>query len=154
VFDRSFEGVEAVDVELSALRAGDCPGLLDHARAHETAVVVSMHELDHTPERETMAAMLDGAAQHGDVAKLAVAASSRADALAVLGATHDATAAGHRVATTGMGEAGRHTRAVAPLYGSRIGYAPVSAADATAPGQYDLATLRGLVDRLGNRDTD
>jgi len=47
-----------------------------------------------------------------------------------------------------MGAAGRHTRAVAPLYGSRIGYAPVDPSAATAPGQYDLATLRDLVDRL------
>jgi 3-dehydroquinate dehydratase-1 len=49
----------------------------------------------------------------------------------------------------GMGEAGRHTRAVAPVYGSRLGYAPVDPADATAPGQYDLATLAELVDALG-----
>jgi 3-dehydroquinate dehydratase-1 len=47
-----------------------------------------------------------------------------------------------------MGAAGRHSRAVAPLYGSRIGYAPVDPADATAPGQYDLATLRSLVTQL------
>jgi 3-dehydroquinate dehydratase-1 len=50
-----------------------------------------------------------------------------------------------------MGEAGRHTRAVAPLYGSKIGYAPVDPAEATAPGQYDLATLADLIDRLGGR---
>jgi 3-dehydroquinate dehydratase-1 len=47
-----------------------------------------------------------------------------------------------------MGEAGRHTRVVAPLYGSRIGYAPVDPARATAPGQYDLGTLSRLVDEL------
>lgn len=140
--------VAAVDIEFAALRTGGCAGLLDHARAHDTAVIVSMHDFERTPERETMHSMLVGAAEHGDVAKLAVTASSRADVLAVFGATHDATAAGHRVATMAMGEAGRHSRAVAPLYGSRIGYAPVDSADATAPGQYDLATLRGLVDDL------
>jgi 3-dehydroquinate dehydratase-1 len=47
-----------------------------------------------------------------------------------------------------MGEAGRHTRVVAPLYGSRIGYAPVDPSRATAPGQYDLATLSRLVGEL------
>jgi 3-dehydroquinate dehydratase-1 len=47
-----------------------------------------------------------------------------------------------------MGEPGRHTRAVAPLYGSRIGYAPVDPEEATAPGQYDLGTLRTLYDLL------
>jgi 3-dehydroquinate dehydratase-1 len=47
-----------------------------------------------------------------------------------------------------MGEAGKHTRAVAPVYGSKIGYAPVDPERATAPGQFDLATLRRLVDEL------
>jgi 3-dehydroquinate dehydratase-1 len=50
-----------------------------------------------------------------------------------------------------MGEAGRHSRAVAPLYGSKIGYAPVRPENATAPGQYDLETLRELIDQLKSR---
>jgi 3-dehydroquinate dehydratase-1 len=52
-----------------------------------------------------------------------------------------------------MGEVGRHSRAVAPVYGSKIGYAPVDPADATAPGQYDLATLRRLVTTLSSDET-
>jgi 3-dehydroquinate dehydratase-1 len=140
--------VEAVDIEFAALRTGGCAGLPDHARAHDAAIIVSMHDFERTPDREAMYSMLAGAAEHGDVAKLAVTASSRGDVLALLNATHDATADGHRVATMAMGEAGRHSRAVAPLYGSKIGYAPVSEGDATAPGQYDLATLRHLVEQL------
>jgi len=140
--------VEAVDIEFAALRTGECAGLLDHARAQDTAIIVSMHDFERTPDREAMYSMLAGAAEHGDVAKLAVTASSRGDVLALLNATHDATADGHQVATMAMGETGRHSRAVAPLYGSRIGYAPVSEGEGTAPGQYDLATLRGLVEQL------
>ncbi len=142
------QAVEALDIEFAALRTGGCAGLLDHARAHDVAVIVSMHDFERTPDREAIHSMLTRAAKHGDVAKLAVTASSRGDVLALLNATHDATADGHRVATMSMGKVGRHSRVVAPLYGSRIGYAPVSAADATAPGQYDLATLRHLVEQL------
>jgi 3-dehydroquinate dehydratase-1 len=50
-----------------------------------------------------------------------------------------------------MGASGSHTRAVAPVYGSKIGYAPIDPDRATAPGQYDLGTLRRLVDRLSER---
>jgi 3-dehydroquinate dehydratase-1 len=50
-----------------------------------------------------------------------------------------------------MGEAGRHSRAIAPVYGSVLGYAPLDPADATAPGQYDLATLATVLDHLGVR---
>ncbi|PSQ49441.1 type I 3-dehydroquinate dehydratase [Halobacteriales archaeon SW_7_65_23] len=140
--------VEAVDVELAAVRSGDCADLLEHAREHDVAVVVSVHDFEATPERETLTALLTEAAELGDVGKLAVTAETRGDVLGLLSATHEVTESGKRVATMAMGEAGRHSRAVAPLYGSRIGYAPVDPADATAPGQYDLATLRRLIDQL------
>ena len=140
--------VEAIDVELAAVRSGDCSDLLAHAREHGVAVVVSVHDFEGTPEQETLESLLSMAAEYGDVGKLAVTAETTEDVLALLAATRSVTAAGKQVATMAMGEVGRHSRAVAPLYGSRIGYAPLDPAEATAPGQYDLATLRGLVDVL------
>jgi 3-dehydroquinate dehydratase-1 len=144
--------VAAVDVELAAVRAGTADRVLAAASDHDTRVVVSVHDFERTPDRERLASLLRSACEHGDVGKLAVTATDRGDVLALLAATHELTAAGQRVATMAMGEAGRHSRAVAPLYGSRIGYAPVDPADATAPGQYDLATLSGLVERLGGTE--
>ncbi|WP_281194128.1 type I 3-dehydroquinate dehydratase [Halorubrum sp. F4] len=149
------DAVVAVDVELAALR-GNAPtgershatALRESAREEGVSVIASVHDFESTPEVGTLSGLLADAASEGDVGKLATTANAREDALAMLRATHEATAAGHRVATMCMGEPGRHTRAVAPVYGSRIGYAPVDAADATAPGQYPLATLRGLVDGL------
>ncbi len=152
------DAVGAVDVELAALRGTEASELaptavaelVDRARETGTAVVVSTHDFTGTPSRERMRELLAAAGERGDVAKLAVSAADAADALDVLTVTQRATAAGEAVATMAMGEAGRHTRAVAPVYGSRIGYAPVDPAEATAPGQYDLATLAELVGRLGN----
>lgn len=150
------DSVGAVDIELAALRGNAPEGEQSHAVAlRETArkegvtVITSVHDFEVTPEEDVLVDLLADAAAEGDVAKLATTAETRADALAMLAATHRATAAGHTVATMCMGEAGRHTRVVAPVYGSRIGYAPVDPAAATAPGQYDLATLRGLLDGLG-----
>ena len=148
------DAVEAVDVELRALTGtaetdvDDATALRDRAREQGATVVASVHDFETTPPEAELRDLLDTAASEGDVGKLAVTATDRADTLALLSATFDATAAGNRVATMAMGEPGRHTRAVAPLYGSRIGYAPVDPANATAPGQYDLATLADLVDRL------
>ena len=149
------DAVVAVDIELAALRGNAPTGERSHATAlRETAreegvaVIASVHDFESTPERGALVDLLADAAAEGDVAKLATTATAPVDALAMIGATHEATAAGHRVATMCMGEPGRHTRAVTPVYGSRIGYAPVDAADATAPGQFPLATLRTLVDGL------
>jgi 3-dehydroquinate dehydratase-1 len=170
------ESVGAVDVELAAVRgngpsetapeengpsetapgengpseisATEAAAVVDRARETDTAVVVSTHDFQRTPDRTTLRELLDAASEYGDVAKLAVTADGTADTLSLLSATRAATADGHTVATMAMGAAGRHTRAVAPLYGSKIGYAPVDPAEATAPGQYDLETLADLVERL------
>jgi len=143
--------VGAVDVELASLRADPGATAAATARDNGAAVIASVHDFEATPSAERLDDLLAAAADHGDVGKAAVTATDRADALRVLSATHAATVRGDRVATMAMGEAGRHTRAVAPLYGSKIGYAPVDPAEATAPGQYDLATLADLIDRLGGR---
>ena len=142
------DAVAAVDVELAAVADGDGGAVVAAARDRDVATVVSVHDFEATPPADELERLLERAADVGDVAKLAVTAERREDTLALLSATHAATAAGERVATMAMGEAGRHTRAVAPVYGSRIGYAPVDPERATAPGQYDLATLAGLVDSL------
>jgi len=159
-----YDFVEAVDVELRALR-GDPDGLtgsppvdadpeaaanlVDHAREQGAAVVASVHDFEATPDERTLGNLFDSATSEGDVGKVAVTAADRDDTLALLAATRRCAARGERVASMAMGEAGRHTRAVAPVYGSRIGYAPVDPERATAPGQYDLATLASLVAQLG-----
>ena len=151
-----YDAVAAVDVELRAL-TGDADAVTDTSHAtmlrdlahdRDVTVVASVHDFESTPPAEELRDLLDTAATEGDVGKLAVTAHDRSDTLALLSATHEATAAGERVATMAMGEAGRHTRAVAPVYGSKLGYAPVDPENATAPGQYDLATLSELVAAL------
>ena len=146
------DAVEAVDIELAALRRSErAVAVAAAAESQEVDVVVSVHDFAGTPSERAMASLLSAAASAGDVGKLAVTAAGRDDALALLSATNAVDAAGERVATMAMGEAGRHTRAVAPVYGSKIGYAPVHAEDATAPGQYDLETLAELVGQLRSR---
>ncbi len=148
------DAVGAIDIELAALET-DGPGdterartLVDAASRAGVSVVVSTHDYEGTPAKSELSTRLRRASEHGDVGKIAVTATDRSDALSVLSVTHELTEAGVPVATMAMGEAGSHTRAVAPVYGSKIGYAPVDPERATAPGQYDLATLRELVDRL------
>ncbi|WP_135828038.1 type I 3-dehydroquinate dehydratase [Halorussus halobius] len=140
--------VGAVDVELKSLAEGEGGRVAEAARRTGTAVIASTHDFERTPDRAALRETLDEATDRADVGKLAVTAGERADVLDLLAVTREFASAGERVATMAMGAPGRHSRAVAPLYGSRIGYAPVDPADATAPGQYGLATLARLVDEL------
>lgn len=140
--------VGAVDVELSTIESGAGELVLTQARENDAAVIVSFHEFDGTPAQAQLRERLERAVVAGDVGKVAVTAHDAGDVLDVLTITWALSQAGHRVATMCMGAAGRHSRVVAPLYGSRIGYAPVDPARATAPGQFDLATMRSLIDSL------
>lgn len=147
------EAVEAIDVELAALERGDGRGdaaadLVARAREHDVSIVVSSHDRAGTPSRSAMRETLEAACSWGDVGKLAVTATAMGESLDLLAVTHACAMDGKRVGTMAMGPLGRHTRAIAPVYGSVVGYAPVDASDVTAPGQYDVATLAGLVDRL------
>ncbi|MFC7215397.1 type I 3-dehydroquinate dehydratase [Saliphagus sp. GCM10025334] len=142
------DAVGAIDVELESILAGEADDLLEVARERGVAVVASTHDFEGTPPRSELVRTLTEAGKYADVAKLAVTAETNADALALLSATEQLTAHGDSVATMAMGEVGRHTRAVAPVYGSNIGYAPVDPERATAPGQYDLETLSRLVAAL------
>lgn len=143
-----FEGVAAIDIELTALGSGVGEEAAANAREHDTAVIASSHDFEGTPGTDEMRDTLRQATEYGDVGKLAVTATDPGDVLALLSITDDLTHEDRQVATMAMGTVGRHSRAVAPLYGSKIGYAPVDPENATAPGQYDLETLRGLVERL------
>ncbi|MFC6767910.1 type I 3-dehydroquinate dehydratase [Natrinema soli] len=144
----AFDAVAAIDVELASIHEGAADAVLETARDRDVSIVASAHDFEGTPPRNEMVKTLTEAGKYADVAKVAVTAESTADTLALLSATEQLTAHGDAVATMAMGEVGSHTRAVAPVYGSKIGYAPVDPAEATAPGQYDLETLAGLVARL------
>ncbi|WP_266075290.1 type I 3-dehydroquinate dehydratase [Haladaptatus caseinilyticus] len=142
------DAVAAIDLELETLLSGDGKRVIEQARQHDAAVVASIHDFETTPPKKRMYELLERATDHADVGKLAVTANSRSDVLDLFSVTDRLTEDGRRVATIAMGEIGRHSRAVAPVYGSKIGYAPLDSADATAPGQYDLATLSHLVQEL------
>jgi len=146
------DAVEAIDLELDSVRTDKGQQVAAAARNRGVSIVVSAHNFERTPSPADLRNVLEEATSFGDVGKLAITAHSREDVLVLLAATQEFDAKGERVATMAMGEAGRHSRAVAPLYGSRIGYAPVDPEDATAPGQYDLATLRELVEQLESND--
>lgn len=140
--------VRWVDVELATVEAGEAAGVMDACEETDTDLIVSWHDFDGTPPEVQLERRLRAAATHGSVGKAAVTATHVADVLPLLAVTHRLTADGLSVATMSMGASGRHSRVVAPLYGSKIGYAPVDSGEATAPGQLDLDTMATVLDAL------
>lgn len=146
-----FAAVEMVDVELETAR--ETEQVLDELRANDVDIVVSHHAFEATPELETLRSIFRECARYGDVAKVATYAEEYADSLSMIRAVYDATKEGLCVAGISMGQVGSHTRAVAPLYGSKLGYAPL-ASDSTeyAPGQIPVRELAAMIETFSGSD--
>ncbi len=137
------DAVTAIDIERATVENRRQPAVPDG-----TDRIVSTHDFERTPDGDTQHALLEAALEMGDIGKLAVMAHEPTDVLSLLTTTATFATRGATVATMAMGPLGRHSRAIAPLYGSTIGYAPVETDRTTAPGQYDIETLANLINRL------
>ncbi|MUW14565.1 type I 3-dehydroquinate dehydratase [Halorubrum sp. CBA1125] len=141
------ESVEVVDVELETARSTEW--ILDELRENGVDCIVSHHTFEDTPERDILDAIFRQCGEYGDVAKVATFPERHTDVLRLLRSVATATRKGTDVAGIAMGRIGSHSRAVAPIYGSKLGYAPLAADESKyAPGQIPLERLRSLVDGL------
>lgn len=141
------DAVEVVDVELETARSMEW--VLDEFRDNGVDIIASHHTFEDTPEREVLDAIFEQSGEYGDVAKVATYPRKHTDVLRLLRSINLATKKGIDVAGISMGAIGSHSRAIAPLYGSKVGYAPLASDESEyAPGQIPLGRLRSLVDEL------
>jgi len=132
--------VDAVDVELAAV-AGLREKLISTSHELGKTVIVSHHDFNGTPPIEKIKEMLEMAWRcRGDIAKFAAKANSPADTINLLRVTHEAT---RPLCMTSMGDLGKHTRVIAPFYGSVLTYGSIG--EAVAPGQLNIAELKRVM---------
>jgi 3-dehydroquinate dehydratase-1 len=129
--------VDAVDVELAA-PVDSREKLVSQAHELNKTVIVSHHDFTGTPSMEEIRNILEMAWQcGGDIAKFAAKANSATDTINLLRSTYEAA---RPVCMIGMGDLGKHTRVIAPFYGSVLTYGAVD--EAVAPGQLNIAELK------------
>lgn len=135
----SMEIVDAVDIEVgteirdSVMKAADRNNL---------PVILSYHNFHMTPSKETLLMIIDAMFEEGgDLAKIAVMPKTQRDVITVLEVLLEAKKPACAIA---MGELGKHTRLIAPLYGSALTYA--HAGKKTAPGQIHISYLKKALD--------
>ncbi|WP_413451813.1 type I 3-dehydroquinate dehydratase [Georgenia phoenicis] len=134
---------DAVDLELA--RGTVLPGLVDRARQAGVRVLVSSHDVTGTPPAAEIADRLAAmAAAGGDIVKMAVTARGPLDVIALLEATWTAERElDVPVVTMAMGAPGLVSRLCGEVFGSAVTFGAVDRA--SAPGQIDVARLRGVV---------
>lgn len=142
-----FDSVQLVDIELETARGKEW--ILSEFRENDVQLIISHHDFEETPEQKILDAIINQCAQYGDIAKVATFPQNHTDALRLLKAINTATKKGIPIAGISMGEIGSHTRVVGPLYGSKLGYAPLASDTSEyAPGQIPLHKLASLIEMM------
>jgi len=139
-----YPDIDFVEIDIETAR--EYEEELKEIRNSGVSVIVSYINQSETPPIGTLSDLFEECASLGDVAKVVTFAEAREDALTLLRATDLVDTEGYDVISVALGEAGRHTRIAAPLYGSQIAYAPldVSPEDEDA-GQISLEKLHALI---------
>lgn len=129
---------DAVDIELCAQKRDI---VIKKAKSLGKTVIISMHDFQSTPPFDIMMGVIRESFEAGaDIAKLAVMPHSLEDVLRLLEVTLRSEGA---VCTIAMGDIGRHSRVVAPIYGSIMTYGYVD--NPTAPGQLSVNELKSIL---------
>jgi 3-dehydroquinate dehydratase-1 len=132
---------DAVDIELCAMRRED---VVKEALNSGKTVIISTHNFQKTPDSEVMIEIIDESIAAGaDIAKLAVTPNSFEDVLRLLEITLHAKG---DLCMIAMGEKGKHSRVIAPIYGSVMTYGYLETA--TAPGQLRVNELKYILNLL------
>ncbi|WP_292387728.1 type I 3-dehydroquinate dehydratase [Methanosarcina sp. UBA5] len=142
------DGPDAVDIELSSGRESR-DRVVKAAKACEKTVIVSSHDFLKTPAFEEMKIILQEAFLAGaDISKLAVMPHSRIEVLDLLRVTLETREEGRAVCTIAMGKLGKHTRVIAPFYGSVLTYAAIDNTVSAAPGQFQIDEVKKIMELL------
>lgn len=138
-------GAAYVDVELES-EAAYREEIIGRARSRGCGVIVSFHDVDKTPGKQELEAIIDSCFHAGaDIAKIACTVHSSRDNARLL-ALLDSE---RKIVVVGMGKRGEITRSVAPLLGSPFTFASLRKGKETAEGQLDLDRLRRLMEFYG-----
>ncbi|MFZ3169611.1 MAG: type I 3-dehydroquinate dehydratase [Candidatus Methanoperedens sp.] len=129
---------DAVDIELCAEKKNL---VINEARRAGKKVIISTHDFQNIPDNGVMAGLIRESFEAGaDIAKLAVMPNSLDDVLRLLDVTLHSSG---QVCAIAMGEIGKHSRVMAPLYGSVMTYGYVDIP--VAPGQLRVDELKNML---------
>jgi 3-dehydroquinate dehydratase-1 len=112
--------------------------IVQSAKSYGTQVIISYHNFDKTPDKQTLKDIIDNCFNDGaHIAKIACFANSKMDAARIISLLDDE----RPIIPLGMGKEGEITRVAAPILGAPFTFAPLKDEMTTAPGQIASETL-------------
>ena len=106
------------------------------------STIISYHDFIKTPPLDFLLDIVSRERLLGDIAKFAVMPKTLSDTIVVLNVLSKV----EKTVGIAMGDMGRYTRVVAPLFGSPITFASLD--NISAPGQLDIQTTKNFLDKL------
>lgn len=131
------EYVEIVDIELQTENK-----LLKRVIDASKSTIVSYHDFKKTPPFRDLLNIVKREKEIGDIAKFAVMPQNYKDTLTVLRVLSEV----QNTIGISMGDIGRYTRLIGPIFGSPITFASIEAE--SAPGQLDIQTTKDILRKL------
>jgi len=108
-----------------------------------TSLILSYHDFSQTPTLGTLQDILaQGIRLGADIVKIATFARTMQDNLTILNLLSEAAAMDHRIIAFCMGEKGRISRFMAPLFGSCLSFAAMEKGTESAPGQLTIDEIK------------
>jgi len=146
LLDAAANGFAYVDVDLSSLNHQDT---IDRLKPSVAKAIVSYHKLDGALSVSEMEKVLEQEIASGaSICKIIGTASKVEDNLAALNfvASHSSKA---KLVCFCMGEAGKVSRLLSPMFGAFFTFASLERGNETAAGQMTLGEMRVIYDLLG-----
>jgi len=106
------------------------------------STIISYHDFEKTPSTDQLLDIVHRERAVGDIAKFAVMPQNISDTLTVLNVLSQVK----DTVGISMGDIGKYTRVVAPLFGSPITFASLD--NKSAPGQIDIKTTKNILELL------
>ncbi|SCG86146.1 type I 3-dehydroquinate dehydratase [Methanobacterium congolense] len=135
----SAEYAEFVDIELQTEDK-----YLSKVIKASKSTIISYHDFKGTPPCSELLSVVRRELEIGDIAKFAVMPTSINDTLVVL----EVLSQVENTIGISMGDIGKYTRVVAPLFGSPITFASLD--KESAPGQMDIENTKHILNEIGN----
>ncbi|TDM12572.1 type I 3-dehydroquinate dehydratase [Macrococcus lamae] len=137
--------IDIIDIEL-LLYEDLMDKLIKDARAHDTQVLISHHEFEHTPSSKELIALYNRMQGLGaDYSKLAVMPEDGRDVLKLLSAVYETKQeCENHIVGIAMGEQGKLSRIAGGAFGSSLTYGHIG--EEAAPGQLHVKQLKSLLE--------
>ena len=146
ILNAAKSGFKYIDVDLSTPKIET---LVTELKDSGALSIISHHYTDRCPNLAELQATLKKESSYGaDVCKIVATAKQIQDNLTLLRFTTDASSQA-KVVCFGMGELGKTSRLLSPVFGAFFTFATLERGSETAPGQMTLEDMRSAYNLLG-----